>query len=548
METSNKIDVIIIIENQIQGDYIESFFNQETFNITKMYDGNDAYTFLLNNTNLAPIIIMSYQLPGMDGLEIMKRIKEKGKEYAYIFLTADKTVERAIEAMKAGAIDFIPKTNKLQNDLPPMVQKAHGLQQNRINQERIKQELDEKNKELIKLSIVARETNNAVAIFNEECDIEWANEGFTKLLGYSLFEFTEVFGRNILKTPTNENNHNIVNECIQSKNPISYITECLTKNNSTIWIQTTLTPILNEEGSVIKLVTIDTDITEIKQAEQEILRQKQNITNSIIYAERIQKALLPPDDFIQNLLKEYFIFFKPRDIVSGDFYWFKQYGNKLIFAVADCTGHGVPGALMSMLGMSGLNQIVYFETISNNQFKASDILNKLRSFIIQSLHQTGKSGEAVDGMDIVLCIIDFDNNTMQYSGAHNPLIIIRNGQIQTFEADKMPIGIHNRKNQSFTNHEIQIEENDNIYVFSDGYADQFGGTEKRKFMIKNFRLLLQSICHLPMNEQKTILEETMSKWMEEEKQTDDMLIIGIRALLRHKNTIKIQYQLQKQYS
>ncbi|KKL18814.1 hypothetical protein LCGC14_2471760, partial [marine sediment metagenome] len=191
---------------------------------------------------------------------------------------------------------------------------------------------------------------------------------------------------------------------------------------------------------------------EIKQQRDQIFQQKQEITDSIQYASRIQNAILPPDSMLSKL-QEHFILYKPRDIVSGDYYWMTLKDNKTIVAVADCTGHGVPGAFMSMLGISFMNEIVN----KSDETQANEIMNQLRGNVISSLGQTGEEGEAQDGMDMALCVIDTNAMKIQYSGAYNPLYIIRNNELLEFKPDKMPIGIYREKSKPFSNHDIDIE-------------------------------------------------------------------------------------------
>jgi ligand-binding sensor domain-containing protein/serine phosphatase RsbU (regulator of sigma subunit)/ABC-type amino acid transport substrate-binding protein len=254
-----------------------------------------------------------------------------------------------------------------------------------------------------------------------------------------------------------------------------------------------------------------------------ISQQKKEIEDSILYAQRIQNSLLPGAAVLAALLPEHFIFFKPRDIVSGDFYWANFIRGKLIITAADCTGHGVPGAFMSMLGIAFLNEIVN----KQEQIDASIILEQLRNEIIQALGQTGAEGESKDGMDMALCIIDQENRTVQFAGANNPLYHIRNREINVIKGDKMPVSIHETM-PPFTSHELKLEKGDALYVFSDGYADQFGGPRGKKFMYKAFKELLAGISDKPMSEQIEILEKTMEDWQGTLDQIDDMVIIGIR--------------------
>jgi serine phosphatase RsbU (regulator of sigma subunit) len=265
-----------------------------------------------------------------------------------------------------------------------------------------------------------------------------------------------------------------------------------------------------------------------EQQRDEIAQRKKEIDDSILYAKRIQNAIMPPESLISSLLPENFILFKPRDIVSGDYYWFAEKNNKIYYAAADCTGHGVPGAFMSMLGVSFLNDII---TASENEIKASEVLDELRLKIIYALHQTGEVHEAKDGMDIALCVIDYVNMEVQFAGAFNPLFIIRNEDLIVVNADRMPIGIYEYEGDknSFTNNVLKLHKGDLLYVFSDGYADQFGGPAGKKFMLGRFKKVLEKIKDLSMEEQRQYLDDTIEKWRKGvSPQIDDILVMGVR--------------------
>ena len=281
-------------------------------------------------------------------------------------------------------------------------------------------------------------------------------------------------------------------------------------------------------GSAVMLLRLNRKIQkaniELGHKNEVITKQKEEITDSILYARRIQRAVLPSVEVTQKALPEHFILFRPRDIVSGDFYWLSQQENKIVIAAADCTGHGVPGAFMSMLGVSFLNEIVNKEEV----VQANLILNELRSNVKSTLSQTGAEGEAKDGMDIALVIIDLEKNSIQYAGAYNPLYLYRNGELMETKADKMPIGIYVKERETFTNHEIEIEKGDTFYIFSDGYVDQFGGPDRRKFMSKPFKRLLADMQKLPMAEQKEVLNQTIDEWRGDLPQVDDIILIGVR--------------------
>lgn len=263
---------------------------------------------------------------------------------------------------------------------------------------------------------------------------------------------------------------------------------------------------------------------ELEHQRDKIFEQNEEIKSSITYASRIQNALMPPMETIQSIFDDIFILFLPRDIVSGDFYWITQFGNRKICAAADCTGHGVPGGFMSMLGMGLLNQIIS----RNEKITASELLDQLRTLIITSLHQTGKSGESKDGMDISLFIVDTEKQQIEFAGANNPLILIRNNELIQYKGDKMPIGIHLRCDIPFTNNVMEYFPGDIIYTFSDGYQDQFGGPDQRKFMIKNLKELLFDIHKKPMQEQHDILHKALHDWHGASPRIDDVVLIGVR--------------------
>lgn len=262
---------------------------------------------------------------------------------------------------------------------------------------------------------------------------------------------------------------------------------------------------------------------EISIQNNEIVKQNSNITDSIKYAQKIQAALFTQPDMLKQHFSEYFLIHKPLNIVSGDFLWVKIIQNKIYFAVADCTGHGVPGAFMSVLGIAFLNEISRDEKIDN----PPHILNHLHAEIKSSLVSKTQTHEANDGMDIAICAIDPRNLMAQFSGANNHLYFVRDKEIQIIKGSHFPIGIH-EETEPFQNCEVQLQKNDMLYMFTDGYVDQFGGKDNRKFMSKNFKTLLQNISHLPVNSQKQALEETLQQWQGRQPQVDDILVFGIR--------------------
>lgn len=277
----------------------------------------------------------------------------------------------------------------------------------------------------------------------------------------------------------------------------------------------------------------------VKERTEEVVRQKEEIevkneelgilykqvTDSILYAKRIQEAILPPDSFIKTLLPESFVLYKPKDIVSGDFYWLDGKDDVVYFSAVDCTGHGVPGAFMSLVGYNILKDIV----TNTNLKEPGEMLNKMRDQVVKTLHADTDENRAKDGMDMTLCSLNKKTLELQYAAAYNPLYIVRNGELIENPANKFPIGAFIGEKKNFDNHVIQLQKNDIIYLFSDGYADQFGGPKGKKFMVGNFRKLLLKVSTSPIGEQKALLDQTLLEWQGTHEQVDDILLIGVKV-------------------
>jgi serine phosphatase RsbU (regulator of sigma subunit)/HAMP domain-containing protein len=264
---------------------------------------------------------------------------------------------------------------------------------------------------------------------------------------------------------------------------------------------------------------------EIEMQAQKIEVLYNHVTDSIKYAKRIQEAILPPEYLMKKLLPQSFVFYKPKDIVSGDFYWIEQLDSKILFAAVDCTGHGVPGAFMSIVGHNLLKR-----TIARvERIQPSKILDELSRGVSETLHQNYTDVSAKDGMDMSICALDTAKKELEFAGAFNPLYLIRDGQLQEIKGNKFPVGIFlGREGKNFTNHKIGLQKGDMLYIFSDGYADQFGGPKGKKFMQNKFRDLLLKIHEKSMEQQKTILDSTLEAWKGDEEQVDDILVMGIK--------------------
>lgn len=258
---------------------------------------------------------------------------------------------------------------------------------------------------------------------------------------------------------------------------------------------------------------------------KEIEEKNTNITSSIQYAKRIQRALLTSNDYLKKVVPEHFVFYQPKDIVSGDFYWaYLSNDNKAILGVVDCTGHGVPGAFMSMIGMGLLNEIV----MEHKLHHPNEILDSLRNGVITSLKQ--RSGEDTnDGMDISLTVWDKENNTLEFSGANNPIYILRDGKLIEIKGDKQPIGYFLGRQKPFSKKVEQLQKNDMVYLFTDGFADQFGGKQNKKYKYLHFKKLLASIAPLPIELQKEKIENEFIEWKGDFEQLDDICVLGFRV-------------------
>jgi phosphoserine phosphatase RsbU/P len=261
----------------------------------------------------------------------------------------------------------------------------------------------------------------------------------------------------------------------------------------------------------------------VEERTRQIEQQSRNITDSILYASRIQSALMLPSEELDRLLPSHFILNKPKDIVSGDYYWVSHKNNCMILAVADCTGHGVPGAFMSIMGINFLSEIV------NNMknLKANEILNELREHLIKSLGQTGQRDETRDGMEMALCVVNLQNGHLQFSGAFRPMYLLRDKKLIVVKGDRMPIGIYNDEMVPFTNKEMQVRNDDLVYLFTDGYVDQIGGPNRKTFKSRKFKQLLLDIHQKPLKEQKKILEQEHNAWRSSIEQIDDIMIMGV---------------------
>jgi serine phosphatase RsbU (regulator of sigma subunit)/HAMP domain-containing protein len=278
-----------------------------------------------------------------------------------------------------------------------------------------------------------------------------------------------------------------------------------------------------EEKVNAQTVEIRRQKEEVEQQRERVYELYSDLQSSIDYAQRLQETILPNDNFIRSMFPDSFVFFRPKATVSGDFYWFISKGSKKLFAAADCTGHGVPGAFMSLVGHNVLNQATKVYS------KPGQVLNSANRLSAEAMRADSGEHFMKDGMDIALCCFDTDTMELEYSGAHNPVYIIRDNELIVLESDPFSIGTYVNGEREFTNHTFKLRDNDCIYLFSDGFADQFGGPRGKKFMRKQFREMLVKFNKLPMAEQKWRIAETLDQWKGDTEQIDDVLVIGVRV-------------------
>ncbi len=395
------------------------------------------------------VVFTDINMPVMDGLTFLGKIKEHELLQKAIVISAYGDMENIRTAMNHGAFDFITKPITI-DDLNVTLEKAI------------------REMEILKRGIAAQNNIESMQHEKEIALLEKAEAQEEALKNLKEKEKLILYQNELLEAQVNERTHEVI-----------YQKELLERKNK-------------------------------------------EILDSIHYAKGLQDAILPPENQFRSLFPESFIFYLPKDIVSGDFYWIDSTDDKILIVGADCTGHGVAGALMSVLGTSLLNQIVNEKGVT----VPSDILNHLQNSVINSLKKSEADTHA--GMDIAICCFDLKKNELQFAGAKRPLWLIRNGELIIYSADKFSIGSQYYENESFTNQNIAIQKDDSIFIFSDGYPDQFGGEKGKKLMTNNFKELLLSIQSKSMNEQWILLNQYFQNWKGNNEQVDDVMVIGIR--------------------
>ena len=412
--------------------------------------------------------------------------------------------------------------------------------------------------------IILNKNLDGIFVFNQNCEIQVWNEAMEQVSG---LKAEYVINKNLFEVCAfmkQIDEFAFISKALQGAESLSKNRPFLfPASNTQGYFEGNYFPAINEAGETTEVICFFKDTTETSQFDENLitltekLRDKLNertdqllkanmelreevkrrkhfgyeallknieLTDSIVYAKEIQQAILPPIRNMQNAFEDMFVFFKPRDIVSGDFYWFEKRDNYAYMAAVDCTGHGVPGALISILGFNALNQAVNEHHLTH----PGDILEYLNTSVSNVFQAT--KGAVRDGMDISLVRYDISSRTLEFAGAYNPLFIVKNnGDLQKIRGDRYPIGpMNDLESKTFTNHKIKLERGDCFYIFSDGYADQFGGPQGKKMKYSIFRKLLTENYRRPMEEHGEIVEKTIRYWQGDIEQVDDMLLIGVR--------------------
>ncbi|MEO6884334.1 MAG: SpoIIE family protein phosphatase [Bacteroidia bacterium] len=377
---------------------------------------------------------------------------------------------------------------------------------------------------------ILEKINSLIIVVSQKGEVEYVSPSAKRILG---FEPEQLMGNGWWNlTRDTDATRNDIKELVNRQlkqdtllETIPYEQLLKTGNGGERWILWN-----TSKGPLNTLVGIGHDITERKNAEQQLLEKNKilfqhnkDMLDSIQYASRIQAAILPDIEKIKNKFNDAFVLYQPKDVVSGDYYFFHTKGKKVFVAAVDCTGHGVPGALMSVIANSILKEVIVKKGIE----EPSEILYALDEELFLALNKQNND-ITNDGMDVSMGVFDFEKNIFSYSGAFRPLLIVRDSDIIELESNRYPIGFYADLEKKFSSIEIEIKPNDSFYFFTDGYCDQFGGEKKKKFNRKRFKELLLSAQSMEMNEQESFLQYALLNWRQEEPQVDDVLVLGIK--------------------
>ncbi len=553
MIEQEKISLLIIhssdSEALVLGELIQLNKNIE-YDIYHVSNLKEAYGLL--DETFIDIILVDLLLEDSIGIQTFNQLYTRYPDIPFIVLTDINNDIIGKNAVNKGAQDYLIKSELNKNTLNRVI--GHSIERKKFEKQLRKSE--EKYKELF---IRSKDAIYMSTVEGEFIDI---NPAGLSLFGYSMNDIDYLKVKDLY---VNKNDRIHLIETLGKRGEVEdYEVELVKKDRVTkLNCLLTTSVIKNEDQAVIGYQGIIKDITAKKNAEEALFRslrdldqankelnylntnleekviqrtaqlkkekekvefQNKEITESIRYAKRIQASILPSDEKIKNGFNDFFIYYEPKDIVSGDFYWFEEdEDNHPYLAIVDCTGHGVPGAFMSIIGYTQLNDIIK----EKNSQDLGLLLEELDKRVQAALNQD-KQMSSKDGMELGIMSFDKKSKTLYYAGAMRPLYYVRDNEVQVIKGDKFSIGGTSRRKKVFTTHEIKTQKSDVAYLFSDGYPDQFGGPLGKKFMTKNVARMLAHIAHLPTREQKEIVIKSMDDWMKNEEQVDDILIAGVK--------------------
>lgn len=523
-------------------------YNYEIYHVISLSEAEE----ILNESDI-DIILVNLFLPDSFGIHTFNDLFRAFPDIPFIILTEMEDDVVGKNAVQKGAQDFLVKSDIDKDTLNRSI--AYAIERKKTEDQLRKSE--ERYRELFVRS------NDAIYISTTDGDFIDVNPAGLKLFGYDLNDIDYIKVNDLY---IDDNDRHRLMEILEKNGEVSdYEVDLLKKDGITV-LHCMLSTIVirDKQDQIIGYQGIIKDITEKRKAEEALIKslrdldqankelknlnatleqkveertkqlleeketvenQNKEITESINYAKRIQASILPSLHKIREKLPDSFIYYAPKDIVSGDFYWYDYNRNKAFFAVIDCTGHGVPGAFMSIIGYTQLNEIVSDQKITD----PGVILKELDKRVRIALNQNSAADfSSKDGMELGLIAVNFEQQKIEFAGAMRPLYFVKDDDLHIVKGDKYSIGGESRHKKSFKTHRIGFERGDCFYLFSDGYPDQFGGPRGKKFMTKNVGEMVKSMAHLPMKDQGNIVKNAMLNWMRDDEQVDDILIAGIK--------------------
>lgn len=522
-------DIALGIANWENPPQIKALFNKMDPHFLGMKKGVEQLLFKSKNgdsenginlliTHESPFLIL------MNSIVKQYELNSKGKLGKLQFIEFILLIAAILVLIFEAFFIFKPSLTTIKKGFNAIQEKNEELSQS-------KNLLEQQKEELKILSLVAREVGNGVIITDDKGKTVWVNKGFTKISGYSLSDMINKKPGDVLQGPeTNSETILTIREKLKKRE--AFYIEILNyhKMKMRYWTELHITPIFDENGKLERFISVQNDITLRKNMEthlndsfHKLQTKTKKINSSINYAKKIQQAFLPTTQKLSALCDDHFVVFMPKDTVSGDFYWATSKKGYIFLAAVDCTGHGVPGALMSTIGNSLLNKIVEDHGITS----PDRILELLHRGVNYNLQQEEKGGQ--DGMDMAICVINKEKKTIEFAGANNPLFAVLDEEPIIIKGDRRCIGGKNRKG-AFKVHTLSFQKSANLYLLSDGYQDQFGNNEENTPKIKIGRKRLQELIfknsHLPMENQASLISDYFQNWKGEEKQIDDVLVMG----------------------